>query len=130
MDRSNKSPITREQVSIYETTKPLLEAMREELKELSKKKPDATLSKSKVTIINRLLADLTELLKEESNSKYLDMLNDDDLPQYSDVVLILSQFDAAMDSFKATHTEWDTGTQRWLLYDDDKSRVERHGRRV
>jgi hypothetical protein len=111
------TPTTREKVKVYETTRPLLAAMRNELKELSKKKPEATLSKSKVTIINRLLTDLTELLKDEPNSKYLDLLSDDDLPQYSDVVLILSQFDAAMDAFRKAHMIYRSGEGKWFILD-------------
>ena len=87
---------TREKVAEYETTSPLLRAMYREMGELSKKKPDGTLSKKKVSIINRLLTDLMKLLEDEPESKYLEMLADDDLPQNSDVVLILSQYSAAM----------------------------------
>ena len=111
---------TTERARLYETTAPLLRAMRGEIKDLAKKKPDATLSKIKVAMINRLLVDLQELLKEEPNSKYLDVLSDEDLPQYSDVVLIMSQYDAAMDSFRARHSEYDSGERTWLLSDGDE----------
>jgi hypothetical protein len=90
-------------VTIYETTAPLLEAMRDELRELAKKKPEATLNKTKVTMINRLLVDVQQILKDESDSKYLDLLDEDALPQYSDVVIILSQFSAAMNRFRARY---------------------------
>ena len=84
----------------YEALWPLLESMREEYSELSKKKPDGTLNKLKVHGVNRLLTDLKELLKNETIIRYLDLLSDDDLPQYSDVTIILSQYVAAMKSFK------------------------------
>ena len=47
-----------------------------ELKDLSKKKPEATLSASKVTIINRVLTDVRECLEYETEYKYLDLLDD------------------------------------------------------
>ena len=50
--------------------------------------------------MNRLLTDLKELLKNETVIRYLDLLSDDDLPQYSDVTIILSQYVAAMNSFR------------------------------
>jgi hypothetical protein len=50
-------------------------------------------------MVNRLLKSIHELLQEEPNRGYLDELNEDDLPQNSDVVLILSQTAAAMDAF-------------------------------
>jgi hypothetical protein len=115
MHDQDKSETTRARVKIYETTKPLLDAMQTELRELSKKKPEATLSKSKVSMINRLLTDLAELLKDEPNRKYLDILSDDDLPQYSDVVLIFSQFSAAMDSFYKAHSGVRNGKYQWLV---------------
>src|ERR1022692_3981910 len=80
--------------------------MLEELRKFALKKPEATLSKQKVLIVNRLLTDLKTLLADEPNSKYLDLLTDDDLPQYSDVVLILSQYEAAMKSFSTRYHKW------------------------
>ncbi len=99
MDKPKYST-TREKVSIYETTLPMLLAMNRELSELSKKKPEGTLTKSKVSIVNRLLYDVRQALKDEENFKYLDLLSDEDLPQHSDAVLILSQYVAAMNAFE------------------------------
>ena len=92
--------ISRADVTLYEALWPLLSAMRDDYSELSKKKPDGTLNKLKVHGVNRLLTDLKELLKNESVIRYLDLLSDDDLPQYSDVTIILSQYVAAMNSFR------------------------------
>lgn len=92
--------ITAEELNKFETLWPLLVAMKNEYSELSKKKPDGTLSKLKVQGVNRLLVDLKELLQDEPSLSYLDVLSDDDLPQYSDVTIILSQFVAAMGAFK------------------------------
>ena len=80
---------------------PLLNSMFREFQELSKKKPDGALNKRKVEIVNRLLRDIHEIiLKGESTSAYLDLLDEDDLPQNSDVTLILGQTVAAMNAFK------------------------------
>ena len=113
---NKKSNTTQEKVNAYETTSPLLNALYMEIQTLSKKKPDATLNQNKVTLINRLLSDIKDLLSDESHSKYLDLLDDEDLPQYSDVVLILSQFSAAMERFHSNYYGWDemTGNHRWF----------------
>jgi hypothetical protein len=66
--------------------------------------------------VNRLLADLRGLLAEETTIKYLDLLADDELPQYSDVVLILSQYEAAMTSFHSRY--FNRRDERWNLQDD------------
>jgi hypothetical protein len=47
------------------------------------------------------------------NRDYLDELNEDDLPQNSDVVLILSQTVAAMNAFQARYYGWDGSEHTW-----------------
>ena len=79
---------------------PLLDSMFHEFQELSKKKPDGALNKRKGEIVNRLLSDIHGILEGESTSAYLDLLDEDDLPQNSDVVLILGQTVAAMETFR------------------------------
>ena len=92
-----------------------------ELKDLSKKKPEATLSASKVTIINRVLADVRECLKDEPEYKYLDLLDDSALPQYSDATLILSQYEGALKGFKERCFGWSTANMEyeWNINDAD-----------
>ena len=106
---------TKEKADIFETTSPLLSALYEEIQILSKKKPDGTLNPSKIKLINRLLSDIKELLKDEPDIKYLDMIEDEDLPQYSDVVLILSQYSASMDKFENRYYGWDGVVHRWFI---------------
>jgi len=116
MRKTIKGKTTKEKASIYETTAPLLDTLYNEIQTLSKKKPDGTLNQSKVNLINRLLGDIKQLLREEQDDKYLDLLNDEDLPQYSDVVLILSQFSAAMKRFVSNYYGYDSsqGESRWF----------------
>jgi len=114
MARDQKEATTTEKVRIYETTEPLLEALYKEIQDLSKKKPEATLNDSKVKLINRLLSDIQSFLKDEPDSKYLDLLEDANLPQFSDVVLVLSQYSAAMKHFKERHHGWDGAEHKWF----------------
>jgi hypothetical protein len=107
--------ISRDKVDIYETTNPLLRALYNEIQGFSKKKPEATLSAMKVKIINRLLVDIREMLKNEPEMKYLDMVDDDNLPQYSDVVIILSQYLSALEKFYNRYTTSDGLERSWLL---------------
>src|SRR5207249_7092247 len=102
---------------LYDTTRPLLDALYAEFQELSKKKPEATLSESKVKLINRLLEDVRIVLKDEPEFKYLDLLVNDSLPQNSDVVLIMSQYKAAMQSFRENYYGRDAQTRelRWFV---------------
>ncbi|MGB7045932.1 MAG: hypothetical protein WBD65_13825, partial [Methylocella sp.] len=77
-----------------------------EVKEFSKKKPEATMSAGKVKIINRVLEDLLTFLKEEPAGKYLDRLDDETLPQMSDAVLVMVQFESALESFKERYYKY------------------------
>jgi len=109
----NQKTTTQDKVNTYESTAPLLESLYKEIQILSKKKPDGTLNQHKVKLINRLLSDIKTMISDEAESKYLDLVNDEDLPQYSDVVIILSQYSAAMDKFMHRYYRSDYIGEDW-----------------
>ena len=113
MDKSRKTTV--EKADIHDVTTPMLKAMYNEFKELSKKKPDGAVSKSKIKIVNRLLKKCREVLNDELSIEYLDLLDEDEVPQSSDVVLMLSQYVAAMEQFHATYHGWDGATHGWYV---------------
>ena len=117
MSKLTKGTTTKEKVAAYETTEPLLEALYKEIQDLSKKKPDGTLNQTKVKMINRLLQDIQSFLKDEPDNKYLDLLEDESLPQYSDVTLILSQWSSSVKKFHEKYYGWDAraGESRWFV---------------
>jgi len=94
--------------------------LMKEMRELSKKKPDATLSVNKVKILNRILADIRILLKDEPQGKYLDLLDDDELPQNSDAVLVMVQHERALAAFEARYYVYlpDSLERRWITKDE------------
>jgi hypothetical protein len=102
---------------MYDTVQPLLAGIYTEIQELTKKKPEATLNKSKVAMINRLLVDVQKLLDTEPEAKYLDLLDDEALPQYSDVLLILSQYKAAAKSFHGRYHRYHDGQHQFVTVD-------------
>ena len=110
----NRPKTTAHKAAEYTTINPLLEAMYKEFQELSRKKPDGQVGPTKVKMVNRLLKAVHQLLEGEPNRGYLDELNEDDLPQNSDVVLILSQTDAAMTAFRAKYYGWDGSQTTWF----------------
>lgn len=99
----------------FEVTRPLLQSMYDEFKELSKKKPEAALSKGKVKIVNRLLERVRDVLAGEASMDFLDMLDEDDIPQNSDVVLMLSQYVAAMGAFKEKYYGYNGKVHTWFV---------------
>lgn len=108
---------TKSKVALYESAQPMLGGLYREIQELAKKKPDLTLNASKVKIINRVLIDIKEIVKDESETKYLDLLDDDILPQYSDVLLVLSQYVAAMGTFKSRYYGYNNGAHQFATVD-------------
>jgi hypothetical protein len=86
-------------VATYQSAIGVFTALLHEVRELSKKKPDATLSASKVKLVNNVLDDLLTIVKGEPEGKYLQRLEDDDLPQVSDALMMMAQFNAALDAF-------------------------------
>jgi hypothetical protein len=101
-------------VSTYQASTPIFEGLIKEIRELSKKKPDATMSAGKVKIINRVLNDLLQILKPEPAGKYLEALDDESLPQVSDAVLIMVQFESALESFESRYRRYVGGDHHWI----------------
>jgi hypothetical protein len=101
-------------VRVYESTRPIFQSLLKEIKELSRKKPEATMSAGKVKIINRVLNDLLTILKDEPTGKYLDALDDEALPQMSDAVLTMVQFESALSSFYSRYNHGTFGDRFWV----------------
>ena len=105
---------TNQKAGTYETTMPLLKSMYLEIKDISKKKPDAIISPGKISIINRLLTRVRTVLCDESSIEFLDILEEESVPQASDVALMLSQYVAAMEAFHERYYGWDGTEHAWF----------------
>lgn len=90
---------TDETVATYQAVLGIFTGLLQEIRELSKKKPEAVMSKGKVSIVNRVLEDLKIVMESEPEAKFLDLLDDQDLPQNSDAVLIMVQYERAVQKF-------------------------------
>lgn len=110
---TNKTLTTKEKANTYENLNPFLQNMYQEFKDLSKKNPDAIVSKAKIKIANRLLEKIQNIFEGKKYADLLDLLDEDDLPQASDVALILSQYQSAMAKFKNEHYGWSGSDQIW-----------------
>jgi hypothetical protein len=115
---------TRAKSELWDVVQPLLSAMYEQFQELSKKKPDVAVNKQKIKTANRLLSKCREILADESSLQFLDLLEEDALPQNSDVVLILSQYDAAMTQFYEGHTHKEHYITVWSVEVSDEDEDE------
>ena len=114
MDKE-KHYTTQEKAKTHDTMMPLLEAMYFEFKELSKKKPDSAINKTKIKIVNRLLEKIRFVLSDEESIDFLDLLDEDDVPQSSDVTLMLSQYVTAMKAFLGKYYGYDGKSHDWFV---------------
>lgn len=106
--------ISQAEVNQYNLLNPLLLGAYNEFQELSKKKPESPLNTYKVKMINRVLEPIKELLKNEDVSEYLDVLDIDDIPTNSDVILILSHYIKALEMFNEKYYRNSVkGMYRW-----------------
>ena len=119
---------TEDIVAAYDASCGVFYGLMTEMRELSKKKPDATLNKSKVKLLNRVLQDIHNILKSEPEGKYLDLLNDDELPQNSDAVLVMVQYERALSGFKNRYHQYHNSKKYWITkerlkaWEDDQER--------
>ena len=101
-------------VEAYLSSQPIFAGVLQEIRELSKKKPEATMNEGKVKIINRILTDVLAFLKEEPTGKYLEVLDDESLPQMSDAVLVMVQFESALKAFHTRYFQYVDRTHTWI----------------
>ena len=92
---------TEKNIENYELLKDILRAQKNEFDLLSKKKADGRLNSTKIKMANRVLEPLKKLFAHEESHKFLDTLNEDEMPTNSDVVLIISQYKTAIDEFRS-----------------------------
>lgn len=115
---------TEKKASDHDNLMPLLTAMFREFQEASKRKPEGPLNKPKIAIVNRLLKDVFAIVDGEPTRAYLDLLDEDAVPQNSDVVLILGQAVAAMNAFKERYHGYDNimGESTWAIAEKARKR--------
>jgi|SRR5665647_590571 len=113
---TNDPAPTEAQGATFDRLNPMLEAAHREMSELSKKKQDGIVNALKIKMLNRLLTELSAVLKDDPSHAFLDLLDEESLPQNSDVVLILSQWQASLKQFHTKHYGYDPGRSesRWF----------------
>jgi hypothetical protein len=101
------------EASKFEMLEKLLASIYGEMKEFSKKKPDEPLNKFKIKNINRVLEPIKDILKNEPSNEFLDLLDEESLPSYSDCILIIGQFNSAMHQFYSRYHGWTGISYEW-----------------
>jgi hypothetical protein len=105
--------ITDQEIDRYEALAPLVQSLHQDVQELAKKKQDGALTKVRIALINRLLADVKEFLKNQPSAIYLDLLDEAMVPQNADALLIVGQYLAALHHYQDRYTYRDKSDLQW-----------------
>ena len=100
----------------FEAYNLMLNAAYDEMKELTKTKPNETISELKTETLNKLYASIRKLLKKEPSAELLNLFDKKDLPTYSDAIIVLVQYRSAMTHFMNNYFGIDSRTyqNRWF----------------
>ena len=113
--------IRRQDILIYKKVVEQMKTLKEEFTVLSKSKPDNPLNQLKVEIVNERLKDANRLLVGDHKPfSSFEEFNSDRLPTNSDVLLILSEYIAALGRWRAEHVYQDAlYIWHWRTLDGD-----------
>ncbi len=115
-------------VDIFEKLSGQIISIYEEISLLSKKNPNDAVNKFKLKFINKIIAESNEFL----NSKYhpyedFVSFDEDDVPQNSDVVFILSQYLQCFEKLRADNVVMRHGSWCWEIVGDETDTVNDEG---
>lgn len=107
-------PMTREHIDVFEKVIGQLGGLYDELSILSKKSPRDGLNLFKLRLVNQLMEHANTILGSQYRPfEEFDGFDEDDLPQNSDVVLMLSQYLQCMEKLKADNVNASMGRWEW-----------------
>ncbi|WP_036663426.1 hypothetical protein [Pandoraea sp. SD6-2] len=100
----------------------------EEMSILSKKSPNDAVNKFKLKFINRQLSESNEFLTERYRPfDDFEIFSEDDVPQNSDVVFILSQYLQCMEKLRGDNVIIRNGVWYWRVEGGKDSKVDEDG---
>ena len=112
-------PLSKNQVDTFEKVIVQLESLYDELSVLSKKSPRDALNLFKLRLINQVIQQANCLL----GSPYkpfsdFELFDEDEIPQNSDVVLMLAQYKQCLEKLKVDNVKNNHGRWEWLIDGD------------
>lgn len=96
---------SQKEIELYGTIRPKIESIRNTIKDLSNKKPDITLNNFKVKRVNLLLEQANGLLKDLKPYEDFSTFDEDDLPTYSDVLMMLNLYVKSFEKYWQDNSE-------------------------
>lgn len=118
-----------QEVEIFMKMQPQLKSAYDEIGLLSKKKPTDPLNRFKLKFINSILSRADEILGDEYKPfpEEFTLFDEDDMPNNSDVVFILSHYMTSLENLRYDNIEKNEVNYRWYwLLDGEMSDLETH----
>ena len=120
--------MNRESVDVFEKLSGQLLSIYEEISLLSKKNPNDAVNKFKLKFINKLLSQSNNYLAEKYRPlDDFDNFDEDDIPQNSDVVFILSQYLQCFEKLRSDNVVFRNGSWFWWVEGDEDDEVDANG---
>lgn len=120
--------MNKDEVNVFEKLSGQLISVYEEVSLLSKKKPNDAVNKFKLKFINKLLNDSNEYLKEDYRPfEDFENFDEDDMPQNSDVVFILSQYIQCFEKLRSDNVIVDMGRWYWYVEGEEGDTTDQKG---
>jgi hypothetical protein len=109
--------MNKEQVEVFLKLQPQLKSAYDEIALLSKKKPTDSLNKFKLKFINSILSRANEILEDKYKPFPEDftLFNEDDMPNNSDVVFILSHYLTSLEKLRCDNIKYSDYKWCWLV---------------
>jgi hypothetical protein len=93
-------------VDVFKKLSGQLTGAYEEISVLSKKNPNDAVNKFKLKLLNKLFKDSNKFLTDKYKPfDDFDIFDEDDMPQNSDIVFILSQYMKSFNKYKSDNTD-------------------------
>ena len=120
--------MNRKDVDTFEKLNVQIISVYEEISLLSKKNPDDAINKFKLTFANKLITDSNDFLSNKYRP-FDDFISfdEDDVPQYSDVVFILSQYLQCFEKYRSDNVTRRAGIWQWMVEGDEGDKVDTNG---
>lgn len=115
-------------VDTFEKLSGQLISVYEEISLLSKKNPNDAVNRFKLRFVNKLIIESNEYLSDKYRPfEDFDSFDEDDIPQNSDVVFILSQYLQCFEKLRSDNVVIKNGFWFWKVKGDKKDKVDEDG---
>lgn len=120
--------MNRSSVDIFEKVSGQLLSIYEEISLLSKKSPNDAVNKFKLNFVNKLLSQSNEYLADKYKPfEDFEAFDEDDVPQNSDVVFILSQYLQCFEKLRSDNVVLRNGAWFWRVEGGENDKVDEDG---